>query len=190
MKKTAYHHGNLKEEFLKIAFDFIKTEDIKNLTLKILSDATGTSRSAIYRHFDSKDALIEKMVQRSLHDFNEVIVTSLQNRELSTVDRLQLFAKRYIEFAKENPSLYRLLFNRKYRGSKSNIDSGFSALKVAIEEGQKSAVLKKGDSSQYSTLLFSSLHGLCSLLLDKYIEIDSIPQDLFDKILEIVYIES
>ena len=189
MKKTAYHHGNLKEEFLKIAFDFIKTEDIKNLTLKILSDATGTSRSAIYRHFDSKDALIEKMVLKSLNDFNsEVIVISLQNREISTVNKLQFFVNRYIEFARDNPSLYKLLFDRRYKNLESNIESFLSALKIAIEEGQKRAVLKKGDSYQYSILLFSSLHGLCSLLLEGYIGSDGISKDLIDEILKIVYI--
>jgi len=192
MKKTAYHHGNLKEEFLRIAFDFIKTEDIKNLTLKVLSDATGTSRSAIYRHFDSKDALIEKMVLKSLNDFNEVIVTSLKDKGVLIIDKLQLFVNRYIQFAKENPSLYRLLFDRKYKTIRetleSNKESGFFALKMAIEEGQKSAILKKGDSYQYSVLLFSSLHGLCSLLIDEYIEIDTLSIDLIDKILKIVYI--
>ena len=34
MTKTDYHHGNLKEEFLKIAFDFIANNDIDKLTLK------------------------------------------------------------------------------------------------------------------------------------------------------------
>jgi len=56
MKKNDYHHGNLKDDLLAIAFEFILEEDIENLTLKVLSDKTGTSRSAIYRHFKNKDA--------------------------------------------------------------------------------------------------------------------------------------
>ena len=57
MQKNDYHHGNLKEELLQISFDFIAKEDTEKLTLKLLSDATGTSRSAIYRHFKNKDRI-------------------------------------------------------------------------------------------------------------------------------------
>jgi AcrR family transcriptional regulator len=192
MKKTAYHHGNLKEMFLKIAFDFIKTESIERLTLKVLSDATGTSRSAIYRHFDSKDALIETMVLKSLSDFNKTIVNSLKDRNIPTRERVQQFAKNYIEFAKDNSSLYRLLFNKKYKNirKESEIDkeSGFIALKTTIEEGQKSDNFKQGDSNNYSIMLFALLHGLSSLYIDNYLSQEKISEELNIKILENIYI--
>jgi AcrR family transcriptional regulator len=191
MIKNEYHHGNLKEEFLKIAFDFILKDDVENLTLKVLSDATGTSRSAIYRHFTSKDALMEMMIFKGFEDFGNAISPLLKDQNKPLIDRFYLSAKTYIEFAIQNPNLYRLLFGKKYayiRDTIINIQdekcSGFSALKAAIEEGQRSGILKKEDSFQRTILIWSSLHGLSSLLIDGFMDINNIHTELYDKMFQ------
>ena len=114
MQKNNYHHGNLKEEFLRIAFEFIHKESVDKLTLKILSDATGTSRSAIYRHFSSKDTLIEEIIRQGFSDFDAHTAPILQDKSKLLVDRFYQASKAYIYWAKENPNLYRLLFGKKY----------------------------------------------------------------------------
>ncbi|MFA6137217.1 MAG: TetR/AcrR family transcriptional regulator [Sulfurimonas sp.] len=185
MIKNDYHHGNLKDDFLKIAFDFIAKEDVEKLTLKILSDATGTSRSAIYRHFSSKEELIETMIKKGFDDFDDFVSPSLKDKEKSLIDRFYLSAKAYLEFAKQNPNLYRLLFGNKYakiREAAINIKdddcSGFASLKLAIEEGQKSGVLKKEDTFMRTILIWSSLHGLSSLVIDGFMDIDKMSDAL------------
>lgn len=191
MIKNEYHHGNLKEEFLKIAFDFIAKDDVQNLTLKILSDATGTSRSAIYRHFASKDALMEMMILKGFEEFDGAISPILRDPNKPLVDRFYLSGKAYIEFAMQNPNLYRLLFGKKYANIRENIIniqdencSGFSALKAAIEEGQKSGILKKEASFERTILIWSSLHGFASLLIDGFMDINSIHTQLYDKMFQ------
>jgi len=191
MKKTSYHHGNLKEEFLKISFDFIKTEDIEKLTLKILSEATGTSRSAIYRHFSSKDALIETMIHNCFGELEKEISPPLLDKEGAILDRLSLTFKKYLEFAKNNPHMYQLLFAKKYAhireelvAVEDNDISGFANLKKAIDEGQKSGVLKKDDSYQQSITILASLHGLASLIVDGFLDVDKIYQELSDRMIK------
>ena len=87
MQKNSYHHGNLKEEFLRIAFEFIHKESVDKLTLKVLSDATGTSRSAIYRHFSSKDALMEEIIRKGFSDFDNHTAPILENQDTLLMDR-------------------------------------------------------------------------------------------------------
>lgn len=187
MIKNDYHHGNLKDDFLKIAFDFIAKEDVEKLTLKILSDATGTSRSAIYRHFSSKEELIETMIQKGFDDFDTFVSPSLQDKEKPLIDRFYQSAKAYLEFAKQNPNIYRLLFGNKYAkireatlSIKDDDCSGFVSLKLAIEEGQKSGILKKEDSFMRTILIWSSLHGLSSLIIDGFMDIDKISDELYE----------
>ena len=191
MKKTSYHHGNLKEEFLKISFNFIKTEDIDKLTLKILSEATGTSRSAIYRHFSSKDALIETMIKSCFSELEKEISPPLLDREGAIVDRLNLALKNYLEFAKNNPHMYQLLFAKRYSHIREELvtvedsdASGFANLKRAIEEGQESGVLKKGDSYYQTITVWASLHGLASLFGDGFLDVDKLYEELSDKMIE------
>jgi len=189
MQKKEYHHGNLKEEFLQIAFDFIHKQDIEKLTLKVLSDKTGTSRSSIYRHFKNKDELIETMIQKGFDNFDEKLSPILLDKNKPLVDRFYLSAKAYMEFVKSNPNLYRLLFGKKFSHIRDTIISlkdedcsGFGALKKAIEEGQKSGILKKEDSDQQTILIWSSLHGLGCLLIDGFMDIEEIFDELFDKL--------
>lgn len=101
MIKNKYHHGNLKEELLEVAFTFIKNNDVEKLTLKILSEATGTSRSAIYRHFSSKNDLIETIITKGFEQFDNYVSPVLKEKEKPLVDRFYLSGKYIIEFAKK-----------------------------------------------------------------------------------------
>lgn len=191
MIKKDYHHGNLKEEFLRIAFEFIAKEDVEKLTLKVLSDATGTSRSAIYKHFKSRDALIEKMIEIGFKKFDGVTSPILLNSETPLVDRFYESGKAYINFAKENPNLYRLLFGKKHAHIREEIMSikdadcsGFAALKIAIEEGQESGILKKGSSYQQTIIIWSSLHGLSSLIIDGFMDVDELLGEIYNGLFE------
>jgi len=187
MKKNDYHHGNLKEEFLTIAFEFIHKEDVDKLTLKVLSDATGTSRSAIYRHFSSKDALMEEIIRRGFEEFDAITSPILLDQNEPLVDRFYHTSKVYVDWAKENPNLYRLLFGRKYAYIREEILSikeescdAFGALKKAVEEGQAKGILKKEDSLRQSVVIWASLHGLSSLIIDGFMDVAELSDELID----------
>jgi len=187
MIKNKYHHGNLKEELLKIAFTFIKNNDVEKLTLKILSEATGTSRSAIYRHFSSKNDLIETIITKGFEQFDDYVSPVLKEKEKPLVDRFYLSGKYIIEFAKENPNLYRLLFGKTYAHIRERIIdlqdencSGLGALKLAIEEGQKNGIIQKGDSYKKAIIIWSSVHGLSSLVIDGFMDVEKLYHELYD----------
>ena len=189
MTKTDYHHGNLKEEFLKIAFEFIHNDDIENLTLKILADKTGTSRSAIYRHFSSKDELIKSIIETGFDEFDKELSPVLLDKKISLIDRFYISTKAYILWAKNNPNLYRLLFGKKYSSVresfisiKDNSSDAFLSLKLAIEEGQKNGIIKKEDSYKQAIIIWASLHGLSSLIIDDFLDVQEIYEELYNDI--------
>lgn len=187
MIKNKYHHGNLKEELLEVAFTFIKNNDVEKLTLKILSEATGTSRSAIYRHFSSKNDLIETIITKGFEQFDNYVSPVLKEKEKPLVDRFYLSGKYIIEFAKKNPNLYRLLFGKTYAHIRERIIdlkdedcSGLGALKLAIEEGQKNGIIQKGDSYKKAIIIWSSVHGLSSLVIDGFMDVEKLYHELYD----------
>ncbi|OQX50239.1 MAG: hypothetical protein B5M46_01015 [Epsilonproteobacteria bacterium 4484_20] len=186
MKKNEYHHGNLKEEFLQTAFDFIAHNDVEKLTLKVLSDATDTSRSAIYRHFSSKDALIETMIITGFEQFDAAVSPILRETDRPIIERFYFGGKAYIAYAKANPNLYRLLFGKKYAHIREEVltldddCSGFGALKRTIEEGQQSGIVKKEESFTQAVVVWSSLHGLASLMIDGFMDVETLEDSLYD----------
>jgi len=187
MKKSKYHHGNLKDELLNIAFEFIHKNGVENLTLKILAEETGTSRSAIYRHFSSKDELIETIIEKGFEEFDNAVSPILKDIEKPLADRFYLSGKKYIEFAIDNRNLYTLLFGKKYADIRERIVdikdddcSGFGTLKLAIEEGQKSGIVKNDDSYKQAIVIWSSLHGLASLIINGFMNIEEIYEEVYN----------
>jgi len=191
MIKHEYHHGNLKEEFIKIAFEFIAKEDVQKLTLKVLSDATGTSRSAIYKHFKNKDALIETIIERGFDLFDIETTPYLKERSKPLVDRFYLTGKLYISFAMQNPNLYRLLFGKKYAHIREELlsikdedCSGFAALQKTVEEGQKQGILKKEESYKQAIIIWATMHGFASLIIDGFMDVEEIQEELYTTLFE------
>jgi len=186
MIKKEYHHGDLKKEFIQIALDFIAKDDVDKLTLKILSGSTGTSRSAIYKHFKNKDALIEKIIEYGFEIFNDKMVAILKDDSITLVDKIYLTGKLYIDFAKINPNLYRLLFCKKYAhigdemmNNAHKKDSAFWELKKVVEYGQKENILRKNDSYKQTLVIWSSMHGFSSFIIDSFMDVSEIYEDIY-----------
>ncbi|MCF6173547.1 MAG: TetR/AcrR family transcriptional regulator [Campylobacteraceae bacterium] len=191
MIKHEYHHGNLKEEFITIAMDFIAKEDVDKLTLKVLSDATGTSRSAIYKHFKNKDALIETIIEKGFEKFDAETTTYLRDDSKALIDKFYLTGKLYVEFAMQNPNLYRLLFGKKYAHIREELlsikdedCSGFAALKKTVEEGQKQGILKKDDSYKQAIVIWATMHGFSSLIIDGFMDVKEIQEEVYTTLFE------
>src|SRR6516162_8106359 len=53
-----YHHGNLGRALLDEALRTIQVHGVAHLTLRTVGQRLGVSRSALYRHFADKQALL------------------------------------------------------------------------------------------------------------------------------------
>jgi AcrR family transcriptional regulator len=190
-KTTNYHHGNLKEELLKQAVEVIHTEGIDALTLSVLSKRLGTSRSAIYRHFSSKDDLMHNVILYGFEMFEGKIAFVFLLKEKDVFERFYIMGKEYINFAIEHPNLYRMLFGEKFQNiTEETCDikdaeeaTGFHALVGLLIEGQEKGVLKKDDPMLQAQIIHSMVHGLASLCIDGHIHI----KDNIDSLYETCY---
>ena len=191
MKKDLYHHGNLKEELINISFDVIKNEGIENLTLKKLSEKTGTSRSAIYRHFKSKEDLVETILLSGFDQFDSIIAPIFCDKKMDLLDRFYKSGRLYIEFAKENPNLYKLIFGKRYSHIRESLRSinndeclAFNALKNALIEGQESGVFKKFETQSQAIVIWASLHGISSILINGFMDVEIIYEEIYKTMFE------
>jgi len=189
LKKTSkYHHGNLKEELLKQAVEIIHTEGIDALTLQVLAARLGTSRSAIYRHFSSKDDLLHNVLLFGFEMFDEVIAPIFMQTQKSVTQRFYLMGKEYINFAIEHPNLYRMLFGDKFqslREESCDIEDeeqakGFHALVALLVEGQETNQFKKEDPMFIAQVVHAQVHGIASLYIDGHIHIKDNMDELYE----------
>ena len=188
-KKTRkYHHGNLKEELLNHAVEIIHNEGVEALTLSVLSKRIGTSRSAIYRHFSSKEELMHNVLLYGFVMFDNKIAPIFMQKEKDVLKRFYIMGKEYINFAIEHPNLYRMLFGDKFqmiREDSCDIEdkeqaNGFHALVELLIEGQEKGILKVDNPMFQAQVVHSMVHGLASLYIDGHIHVKDNINNLYE----------
>src|SRR5215211_7813797 len=53
-----YHHGDLRRALLEEALQTIQAHGVEAVTLRAIGERLGVSRTALYRHFADKQALL------------------------------------------------------------------------------------------------------------------------------------
>lgn len=190
-KEGAYHHGNLKNALVETALRMVEEEGSEAITIRELTHRLGTSRSAVYRHFSGKTALIQAVIEAGFARFDAAIAPFLQNDTLPFLDRLRATGIAYVEFAMNNPPLYRLLFGKTHREEREAFcdlqdemqSAGFHALAQFLQEGQQNGTFKQGDPQIQAMLIWSAMHGFAMLLIDGHIAV----KDRMDTLYEAIY---
>ncbi|MEU8377869.1 TetR/AcrR family transcriptional regulator [Streptosporangium sp. NPDC048865] len=79
------------------------------VTLRAVGDLTGLSRTAPYRHFDDKTALLAALAVRVIADLGAHVATAVLEGP-SPRERLRAFYLSYVEYATTHREEYRLVF--------------------------------------------------------------------------------
>jgi len=190
-EEKRYHHPNLKEALIQEAFIMLKECGLEAITLRELTKRLGTSRSAIYRHFSNKEDLIKHVILTGFELLDVGLEPIFSNTKTSLIEKFEQMGSIYITFAVENPDLYRVLFGPKHmkereevcedekpelyqlKNNNSNLQeldkmesNGFHKLVVLIVKAQEEGIFIKSDPFKLSIFIWSSLHGLSSLIID------------------------
>lgn len=186
-KSNKYHHGNLKEEMLKLSLETISKEGIEVLTLKFLGDKLGTSRSAIYRHFSSKQDLIQNIINYGFTLFEQALIPAFEKKDKDIIDRLYLMGNFYISFAIKNPNLFRVLFGEKFQDIRENNctisnekeEDSFKLLIKLLEEGSNKGILNIENSFLQAQTIHAMVHGISILYIDGHINVKKNIEELY-----------
>ena len=71
-----YHHGNLRRGLLDQALATIRAEGVEGLTLREIGARLGVSRTALYRHFADKRALLSSVATEGFRTLRQQLVTA------------------------------------------------------------------------------------------------------------------
>src|SRR5687768_16199083 len=107
--RSSYHHGNLRRALLDEALATIRAEGVEGLTLREIGARLGVSRTALYRHFADKGALLEAVATEGFRTLRERLVAAWEEggRGPAGFDAMGVA---YVHFAVANPSHYRVMF--------------------------------------------------------------------------------
>src|SRR5581483_3836975 len=69
--RRPYHHGDLRRALLQEAVRTIREDGVQALTLRTAGKRLGVSRTALYRHFTDKSALLAGVAREGFQRFRD-----------------------------------------------------------------------------------------------------------------------
>src|SRR5262245_11555158 len=112
-KKPAnrYHHGDLCRALLEEALQMIQAQGVEQVTLRTIGARLGVSRTALYRHFADKQALLAAVGREGFRTLRLALQGAWDGRGHGRAG-FDAMAAAYVTFAVTHPAHYRVMFGR------------------------------------------------------------------------------
>src|SRR5262249_55663078 len=107
--RDRYHHGDLRRALLAEAVRTIREDGVDALTVRAAGQRLGVSRTALYRHFADKSALLAGVAREGFQKFTQALAGAWRRRGRGW-DGFEEMGRAYVRFAVENPAHYRIMF--------------------------------------------------------------------------------
>src|SRR6187455_2389962 len=104
--RDRYHHGDLRRALLQEAVRTIQTRGVEALTLRAAGQTLGVSRTALYRHFTDKAALLRAVAQEGFRMLRLELVAAW-DKAGGGRNGFEQTGVAYVRFAVEHPAHYR-----------------------------------------------------------------------------------
>jgi AcrR family transcriptional regulator len=168
-KPRPYHHGGLREELLRLGLSDLESHGASKVSLRDLATRAGVSKTAPYRHFADREALLSALMQMGWAALRTAMADATDSVN-SPTDKLFAMGRAYVAFALERPGMYRLLFSgegKSLPGSNcSESDDSFALLVGQIESCQATGWRSEVDPEMLALSYWSLVHGAADLALE------------------------
>lgn len=137
------------------------------VTLRAVGEAAGVSRSAPYRHYADKAALMRALAERALRQIARRIRHGAE-RHQGAWQRVRAGCQAYIDYAVERPHHYQLVFGdtpiaEPDPGLEEAADNAMAAVGELVAQAQDAGLLRPGPTREIATIVWVLLHGLAAL---------------------------
>jgi AcrR family transcriptional regulator len=168
--RSRYHHGDLRRALLDEALATIRAEGVPGLTLREIGARLGVSRTALYRHFADKAALLEAVATEGFRALREQLVAACgQDDSLAGFEAMGVA---YVRFAVANPAHYRVMFggfvDSKARSPElaAEGEGAFQALVESLIALQRAGLVRDDDPLTMASFVWAVVHGVAMLGID------------------------
>lgn len=171
-KRTRYHHGDLRRALLEEAVRTIRDDGAAALTLRAVGARLGVSRTALYRHFADKSALLNAVSEDGFNQLSDALERAWTGAG-GGVAGFEAQGQAYVRFALDNPSHYRVMFG--VWSSREQDDSAlrtaatraFQLLVDALTALQRASLVRKNEEpQQVARYVWAAVHGIAMLGID------------------------
>jgi AcrR family transcriptional regulator len=166
-----YHHGDLRRALLEEALRSIETHGVESLTLRTVGERLGVSRTALYRHFSDKQALLAAVGREGFRLLRLTLVEAWEQHGRGRAG-FEAMGVAYVNFAAAHPSHYRVMFGRFLESCEKDAEfnqeatSAFQVLVDSLVEQQQAGLVRRDDPLVQARMIWSLVHGIAMLVID------------------------
>jgi AcrR family transcriptional regulator len=170
-ERRPYHHGDLRRALLEAAEEELTERGPEGFTLRGCAKRAGVSHAAPAHHFGDVSGLLSALAAEAFARF----VATMERRAAAsgaTEPRARLVAIGigYVEFARANPALFRLMFSSTkpdyaLPDLSRNASAAFRHLVDSVGALHDDAPLASPEGRQHVAAIWAIVHGLSDLLL-------------------------
>lgn len=163
----------LRDEILDATEDLlIETGSEESVSIRAVADRVGVTPPAIYRHFADKQTLLFEVCSLQFTRLHEHL-DGVMAMEAGATARLQACGRAYVEFGLAHPEAYRIMFMGRsdwtpeaYEDEVLADQGAFMALVRVVADVIDELGVDR-DPFSASTVLWTAMHGVTSLLISK-----------------------
>ena len=185
---------HMRQETLDAARRILREQGIKELSMRGLAQAVGSSPATIYDYFESKDGVLDALfvvgAERLKRDFEDGFGSYEPG-----IAQLRHIAKSYRAFAHDEPDLFQLIFgrvDRAYRpveAIKAEAAVLFEMLMGAVRQAALAGQVRPLSPETAAISIWASVHGFVTLEVNGFVA-DCTPNEadmMFDESLRILF---
>ncbi|RZB31174.1 MAG: hypothetical protein SRB2_04699 [Desulfobacteraceae bacterium Eth-SRB2] len=155
-----------QEQIAQAAMNLINTTGMKGLSIAKVAKRVGIVPSAIYRHFESKDQMIDAVLNLIFDRLMDNVLKTCM-ATFDPFDRLKLILTRHIRLILDNHAIPRIIFSEEvysgntHRKAKLNRKIGRYLIKISeiIQQGQHENHIRKDvDPETISVMFLGIIH--------------------------------
>lgn len=177
-QKAGYHHGNLRQAVLDLAFAALEHANGREMSVRHLATQLGVSDSAVYRHFGNKDALLVALVVDGFRRLTQVQIDAFAaeiSRGASARDAFRAGGLAHVKFAHAHAELFRLMYGGfavQHRDDAELVQARRENSEVTTQAIRRmvGSTLDEQQIRAFSVGVRSFVHGFAMLWIDGHLE--------------------
>ena len=165
-RRSDHSRGELYEMILGAAREIAEEEGLDGLTVRRIAARIGYSGGTLYNLFENLDDVVVHLNARTLESLYEELAREIPDDDPETTVRA--LTERYVRFTREHPRLWSVLFEHRLPEGTDlpdwyhdRVDRARGLLEEAL--APFFAPDREADRRHSARVLWSSLHGICSL---------------------------
>jgi len=109
-RDAAYHHGGLKEALLEAVRQLIERDGADAFKVSEGCRIAGVSTAAPYKHFKDREEIVRAVALGGMLRLGERMRKAAARHEAGDIRRIEGIGRSYLEFAADEPGIFRLMF--------------------------------------------------------------------------------